>query len=122
MSNQTPYIAKRDGVLADGVQVAPEELDHIDPNAQPTSGLGVIDRRPVLVAFIAALLPALTTAVTAFANGEEAKGVVATLVVALLAALGKVVESRVTPLADPRDDAGSSLQPVPETPTTRSSP
>lgn len=114
IGNQSPAVEIRAGVIADEVQVGRGELNHIDPDARPDNGLSLIDRRPVLLAFLAAMLPALAAAITAFAQGEELRGVAASVFTAALLAAGKLVESKVTPVADPKLDADLPLVPDPD--------
>lgn len=83
------------------------------PDEDPAVSL--LRREPVLLAALVVLLPVAAAAVEAWAAGETTKAIVASTLVALVAALARVLRAAVTPLARPRLDRETPLVVAPDT-------
>lgn len=68
----------------------------------------------ISLVLIPVMLAGLTSAAQALADGEPVRAALSAAITAIVAALGKVAWDKLTPTADPRDDAGRPLVPVVE--------
>jgi hypothetical protein len=71
-----------------------------------------VPNEPVLITIILAVLTGVGAAANLLATDHTTAGIAAAVGTAITAALGFYARSKVTPLADPKDDNGEALLPA----------